>query len=87
MSNGAHSTHIKGSPSSALLQHTPELESLLSKLRPFQRAAFDFAVHGIPVGGNGDSGSRQIKRQDDGHIGVAGSGTGRLLLGDEMGLG
>jgi hypothetical protein len=87
MSNDAHPAHIKGSPSSALLQHTPELESLLSKLRPFQRAAFDFAVHGIPIDGNGDIGRRQFKQQHDGHIGIAGSGTGRLLLGDEMGLG
>jgi hypothetical protein len=55
----------------------PHLDSLLSKLRPFQRSAFEFAVHGEKR----NSGSR-CQRQA-----LAGAGTGRILLGDEMGLG
>ena len=88
---------------------SPHLNSLLSKLRPFQRAGFEFAVHGtVPSdegGNNGTktSGSKQAayaKRQSDKRgkkrrgdeaegiaQAVAGAGTGRILLGDEMGLG
>jgi hypothetical protein len=68
--------------------HSPQLASLLSKLRPFQREAFDFAVHGASCqNGNqtGASGKRYALPSDDGS--VAGAGTGRILLGDEMGLG
>ncbi len=56
---------------------SPHLDSLLSKLRPFQRSAFEFAVHG------------EKRNSDDSrcHRQVAGAGTGRILLGDEMGLG
>ncbi len=84
------------------------LESLLSKLRPFQRKAYDFAVHGIlPADDIVDNGvaergkdslnhdkSHEISiysgQQAAGSIErkqVAGAGTGRILLGDEMGLG
>jgi SWI/SNF-related matrix-associated actin-dependent regulator 1 of chromatin subfamily A len=64
------------------------LNTLLSKLRPFQRKAFDFAVNGvIPEEEN----KRQKKRPPHNTSGqqnhVAGAGTGRILLGDEMGLG
>ncbi|KAL7512709.1 hypothetical protein ACHAXN_009750 [Cyclotella atomus] len=86
MSNDAPA-HINQGTSS--MHHTPELESLLSKLRPFQRAAFDFAVHGVAItGGNGDK--RRYKQPShlmENNGSIAGSGTGRLLLGDEMGLG
>lgn len=86
MSNDAPA-HISQGTSS--MQHTPELESLLSKLRPFQRAAFDFAVHGVAITG-GDGDRRRYKQPShlmENNGSIAGSGTGRLLLGDEMGLG
>lgn len=67
---------------------SPHLDSLLAKLRPFQRTAFEFAVHGDEKrseGSNPSAGYNNIhsrcRRQ------VAGAGTGRILLGDEMGLG
>lgn len=100
MSDGAAKT-IKNA---AVTQHTPELTLLLSKLRPFQRAAFDFAVNGILSndynsvswkGMDGTVGGREkcekanyseiTKSENNGTI--AGAGTGRILLGDEMGLG
>ena len=46
MSESNKSSAQAASKQSAIL-HSPQLESLLSKLRPFQREAFDFAVHGI----------------------------------------
>lgn len=66
-----------GSSGGTSTSPSPHLDSLLSKLRPFQRSAFEFAVHGEKR----NSGSR-CQRQA-----VAGAGTGRILLGDEMGLG
>ncbi|KAL7483619.1 hypothetical protein ACHAW6_009263 [Cyclotella cf. meneghiniana] len=82
-------------------QNSSHLESLLSQLRPFQRAAFEFAVHGVPPesstrSGNNNSAKRHndttrfhhASRQDSINVeSVAGAGTGRILLGDEMGLG
>ena len=96
-------SHDATQPSSANEDsNTPQLDSLLSKLRPFQRAAFDFAVRDIPL----DDGRADDKRTYRTKIGaeryntnnhhdgepshresVAGAGTGRILLGDEMGLG
>ena len=85
-------------------QQSPHLDSLLSKLRPFQRTAFEFAVHGVlPLDGDDKKGkcdahlkknarlknaaeSRVISGSND-ELDVAGAGTGRILLGDEMGLG
>lgn len=79
--------------------HTPELESLLSKLRPFQRAAFDFAVHGTSIedgsqtsGSNKRHGGKKLlpshKKSIDAElergVPLAGAGTGRILLGDEV---
>ena len=73
---------------------SPHLNTLLSKLRPFQRTAFEFAVHGTLPSDGKDVGNRaavHAKRGDgDGKkdsTQVAGAGTGRILLGDEMGLG
>jgi SWI/SNF-related matrix-associated actin-dependent regulator 1 of chromatin subfamily A len=78
------------------LQHENEhLKTLLNKLRPFQRKAFDFAVHGILPDDNGEDGA-QKKRPSINSASVsgqhhknnvAGAGTGRILLADEMGLG
>ena len=79
---------------------SPHLNSLLSKLRPFQRTAFEFAVHGRTTQTE-DKKVAHAKRgrsdkDDDVWIDsaprrssktVAGAGTGRILLGDEMGLG
>mmetsp|Transcript_10438 Transcript_10438/g.21657 ORF Transcript_10438/g.21657 Transcript_10438/m.21657 type:complete len:1175 (+) Transcript_10438:84-3608(+) len=78
------------------------LESLLSKLRPFQRKAYDFAVHGFLLADHAEGGEgseeneqshensvcngRQAVGSSDGKQ-FAGAGTGRILLGDEMGLG
>ena len=50
-------------------------ESLLNKLRPFQREAYEFAVNGLSPDGKDEQ-----KR-------CAGAGSGRILLADEMGLG
>ena len=64
----------------------------MNKLRPFQRKAFEFAVHGILPDDNDEDGA-QKKRQPIDIAGqhhknnVAGAGTGRILLADEMGLG
>src|SRR6056300_1422603 len=77
------------------LEHENEhLKTLFNKLRPFQRKAFDFAVHGILPDDNGEDGahkkrppiaSASVAGQ---HLtNVAGAGTGRILLADEMGLG
>lgn len=83
-------------------QHSSHLDSLLSKLRPFQREAFDFAVHGICESTKAASSKRNkrgaaAKRPNNNNNNdtaecaadgpVAGAGTGRILLGDEMGLG
>lgn len=96
-------------PTFANGDNSPQLDSLLSKLRPFQRAAFDFAVCGIPledetcrakqkcknraVGSNNDNGTKRYHQSNANEADqpnrqpVAGAGTGRILLGDEMGLG
>lgn len=78
------------------------LESLLSKLRPFQRKAYDFAVHGIRLADDADGGEGSVENEKSHKNSVcngrqtvgssdgkqfAGAGTGRILLGDEMGLG
>ena len=66
---------------------SPHLDTLLSKLRPFQRSAFEFAVYGTEENKSAHS------KQKRNYVGaptqkqVAGAGTGRILLGDEMGLG
>ncbi len=79
------------------------LDTLLSKLRPFQRSAYEFAVSGIPpkIDDDGDGGFTKRGRSkenladvnNDGAEGVerlcsggrvAGAGTGRILLGDEV---
>lgn len=69
---------------------SPHLDSLLLKLRPFQRAAFEFAVHGDDTKQseheNNSKANDQYHRQEV-VVPVAGAGTGRILLGDEMGLG
>ena len=87
------------------MAQSPHLDTLLSKLRPFQRSAFEFAVYGTDLSdGNGKKGADYAKRkngacdiagapyynsqqQQQQQQQVAGAGTGRLLLGDEMGLG
>ena len=86
------------------MAQSPHLDTLLSKLRPFQRSAFEFAVYGTDLSdGNGKKGTAYAKQKQNGaceeagapyHYNskqqqqqVAGAGTGRLLLGDEMGLG
>ena len=67
---------------------SPHLDTLLAKLRPFQRSAFEFAVYGTE-----DKAAHSKQRRNYGYVGapsqkqVAGAGTGRILLGDEMGLG
>lgn len=65
------------------------LDTLLLKLRPFQRSAYEFAVHGTHDGGAeddmSDGGKKAATAVKSG--GAAGAGTGRILLGDEMGLG
>ena len=78
---------------------SPNLSALLSKLRPFQRTAFEFAVQGtLTSDDNGgtkcekssNKAAAYAKRGDEKQRGskqVAGAGTGRILLGDEMGLG
>lgn len=80
---------------------SPHLGTLLSRLRPFQRTAFEFAVHGTaapsPDGGGGKKrvganraeayAQRSRGKNSAGANAVAGAGTGRILLGDEMGLG
>ena len=60
------------------------LDTLLSKLRPFQRSAFDFAVQppSLDECASGTSSDMRVIP-----TAVAGAGTGRILLGDEMGLG
>lgn len=76
-----------------LQNESEHLHTLLKKLRPFQRKAFDFAVHGILP--DNDQDGAQKKRPPiasasiagQHHINVAGAGTGRILLADEMGLG
>ena len=83
-------------PSTA--RQSPYLDSLLSKLRPFQRAAVEFAVHGILPADNCKKNVANRHKQHaaskaayyakrKGEKVVAGAGTGRILLGDEMGLG
>lgn len=100
------STNTVPAPSSAQQQEaaSPHLNSLLSKLRPFQRKAVDFAVNGILLSdddncsNNGyaksafSAAKRYTNKSDAGPTSpaegsVAGAGTGRILLGDEMGLG
>ena len=69
---------------------SPHLDSLLAKLRPFQRTAFEFAVHGDEKRSEGSNPSatyNNIHSHSRGRRPVAGAGTGRILLGDEMGLG
>ena len=74
---------------------SPHLDTLLSKLRPFQRSAFEFAVHGtIPSDEKQSSNKKAAYHERGKYYGapqqqnnVAGAGTGRILLGDEMGLG
>ena len=64
---------------------SPHLDTLLSKLRPFQRSAFEFAVYGTE-----DKAAHSKQKRNYNHGApkqVAGAGTGRILLGDEMGLG
>ena len=68
---------------------SPHLDTLLSKLRPFQRSAFEFAVYGTE-----DKAAHSKQKRNYSYVGapsqikqVAGAGTGRILLGDEMGLG
>ena len=87
-------------PSSGLVnmsKESPHLESLLAKLRPFQRSAFEFAVSGVADSRGKPSAKRNRNYAGDSSDGwvtkskaprqVAGAGTGRLLIGDEMGLG
>ena len=68
---------------------SPHLDTLLSKLRPFQRSAFEFAVYGTTE----DKSAHSKQKRNYSYVGaptqkqVAGAGTGRILLGDEMGLG
>jgi len=68
---------------------SPHLDTLLSKLRPFQRSAFEFAVYGKEE----DKAAHSKQKRNYSNVGaptqkqVAGAGTGRILLGDEMGLG
>ncbi|KAL7452364.1 hypothetical protein ACHAWC_004087, partial [Mediolabrus comicus] len=79
------------------LQHenSEHLRTLLNKLRPFQKKAFDFAVHGILPDDNGEDGAQRKRPPIDSTSvsgqhhknNVAGAGTGRILLADEMGLG
>ncbi|KAL3804483.1 hypothetical protein HJC23_002522 [Cyclotella cryptica] len=75
-------------------RNSSHLESLLSQLRPFQRAAFEFAVHGVSPDNSSAKRHNKSTRfcnssQQDlmSSESVAGAGTGRILLGDEMGLG
>ena len=69
---------------------SPHLDVLLSKLRPFQRSAFEFAVYGKE---EDKSAAHSKQKRNYSYVGaptqkqVAGAGTGRILLGDEMGLG
>ena len=42
----------KGNVPTTLRPQSSHLKTLLSKLRPFQRKAFDFAVHGVLLSGN-----------------------------------
>ena len=77
-------------------KESPHLESLLAKLRPFQRWAFEFAVSGADPSGKpsakrnknyaGDSSDGWVTKSKAPRQ-IAGAGTGRLLIGDEMGLG
>ena len=87
-----YDSSIKSGLSSAALgryinmsAQSPYLDTLLSKLRPFQRSAFEFAVYGTTEEDNLKS------KKNYNNYGapkqVAGAGTGRILLGDEMGLG
>lgn len=74
---------------------SPHLDTLLSKLRPFQRSAFEFAVYGtIPSDDKQSSNKKAAYHERGKKYGappqqnvIAGAGTGRILLGDEMGLG
>jgi len=92
-----------GRSSSSSSRHH-HLDSLLSKLRPFQRSAYEFAVRGQEGdgGGGGGGGGGEYRRSKEGTTAdvasgggeqrcgggyeqVAGAGTGRILLGDEVG--
>ena len=83
---------------SKVSSQSPHLDSLLEKLRPFQRSAFDLAVSGAADPSSGKSDSRRnsnyAEDSSDGWVTkskaprqIAGVGTGRLLIEDEMGLG
>ena len=76
---------------SDLQNENEHLNTLLNKLRPFQRKAFDFAVHGILPDEDGAQKKRipinSASVAGQHHKNVAGAGTGRILLADEMGLG
>ena len=76
-----------------MLAQSPYLDTLLSKLRPFQRSAFEFAVYGTTEEDNKTAAHSKSKSKSYGapiptqKQAIAGAGTGRILLGDEMGLG
>ena len=56
--------------------HSDELDSLLRKLRPFQREAFDFATNAkSPTTTNNNSAKSSGRK---------GCTTGRILIADEM---
>ena len=65
---------VPAPPRSAPPGATPELKRILSKLRPFQRDAYDFAV-----GAASTAGKKELDKKKAG-------GT-RVLIADEMGLG
>lgn len=71
-------------------QVSPNLQCILGKLRPFQREAFDFAVHGksYPRQFANDN-ENDKKRYDETSVAIDPTliGKGRILLADEMGLG
>ena len=66
---------------------SPHLDMLLAKLRPFQRSAFEFAVYGTEDNKAAHSKQKRNCNNYGAPKQVAGAGTGRILLGDEMGLG
>lgn len=70
-------------------QDNQHLNTLLKKLRPFQRKAFDFAVNGIHNSDDDHNKQQNPQTKPSGHrsASVAGAGTGRILCADEMGLG
>lgn len=70
-------------------QDNQHLNTLLKKLRPFQRKAFDFAVNGIHISNDVHNKQQNPHNNPSGHrsASVAGAGTGRILCADEMGLG